>query len=104
MVVIVFMLSTVSLTWETLLQSPAFLLRRASRYLVAALDGPHVVLSTSVRNGGQQEGLRYLVNHQSCEATSHLERHDIIAKLGQEAYHDLVCTEMGLAPSEVAMM
>lgn len=104
MVVIVFMLSTVSLTWEILLQSPSFSLRRASRYLVAALDGPHLILSTSVRNGGQQEGLRYLVNHQSCEATSHLARHEVIANLGQEGYHDLVCTEMGLAPAEVAMM
>jgi adenosylcobinamide amidohydrolase len=72
--------------------------------LVAALDGPHLVISTSVRNGGQLSGLRYLANHQSCEAAAHAARHELITGNGQEAYHDQVCLEMGLPAAEVAMM
>ena len=36
------------------------------RFLVADLKEPHHVLSTSVRNGGLLEHVRWLVNHQSC--------------------------------------
>jgi adenosylcobinamide amidohydrolase len=93
-----------SLTWEILHAGPAFSLRRAGRYLLAALDGPHLVLTTSVKNGGQRDGLCYLANHQSCEASGHHERSEIILEQGQEAYHDRVCAEMGVPSSEVALM
>ena len=90
--------------WELLLQRPSFDLRRAGRFLVAALKEPHRVLSTSVRHGGQVEHLRYLVNHQSCEGTGHLQRHHVIVDGGLEAYHDRVCHEVELPASETAVM
>ncbi len=95
---------TFTLSWELLLHTPTFTLRRASRFLVAELLVPHVILSTSVRNGGQVDGLRFVVNHQSCEGSGHLERHDVISGRGQEAYHDLTCDEMGLPATEVSLM
>jgi len=95
---------TFTLSWELLLHTPTFALRRASRFLVAELTVPHFILSTSVRNGGQTDGLRFVVNHQSCEGSGHLERHDVISGRGQEAYHDLTCDEMGLPASEVSLM
>jgi adenosylcobinamide amidohydrolase len=93
-----------SLTWECLRQGTHFELRRASRFIVVELDRPHIVLSTSVRNGGQSAAIRYLVNHQSCEGAAHKERYDQIAALGQHHYHDAVCAELDLPSSEVAMM
>ena len=94
-----------ALNWECLRRAAHFTLRRASRFVVAELDQPHVVLSTSVRNGGQSAGIRYLANHQSCEGSAHKERYDEInAHGGQEAYHGVVCAEMDLPASEVALM
>ena len=61
--------------WEILLQTPSFELRRSGRFLVADLEEAHQVLSTSVRHGGQVEHVRFLLNHQSCEGTAHLDRH-----------------------------
>ena len=88
--------------WECLRGTPQFVLRRASRFVVAELLTPHVVLSTSVRNGGQSNAIRYLINHQSCEASAHKERYAEID--GQVAYHDVVCAEVDLPPSEVTLM
>ncbi len=90
--------------WETLLTRTHVRLRRRGRFVVAELLEPHRVLSTSVRNGGQVEHARYLVNHQSCEGTGHLERYDAILEGGQEAYHDRTCSEIGLPASETALM
>jgi adenosylcobinamide amidohydrolase len=92
------------LNWEVLQSAEHYLLRRANRYLIAELSGPHLVLSTSIRNGGETHRVRYLGNHQSCEATSHRERHEFIRAYGQEAYHNAVCEEMGLPPDEVALL
>jgi adenosylcobinamide amidohydrolase len=69
---------------------------------VAELLVPHRVLSTSARNGGQREGLRFLVNHQSCEGTDHRERHAVI--MGNAEYHDLACREIEIDPALAAMM
>ncbi|HUE42146.1 MAG TPA: adenosylcobinamide amidohydrolase [Candidatus Sulfotelmatobacter sp.] len=87
---------------EVLQVAPEFRLVRSGRFLVAELLVPHRVLSTSAKNGGQREGLRWLVNHQSCEGTDHRERHAQIT--GGEAYHDSACREIALDPAEVAMM
>ncbi len=89
---------------QFLREATTFTLHRRSRFLIAELSEEHLVLSTSVRGGGQQQALRYLVNHQSCEATHHLERHDLIKGMGQEAYHDLVCGEIGLPSDQVALL
>jgi adenosylcobinamide amidohydrolase len=90
--------------WEILLQTPSFDLRRSGRFLVADLKESHQVLSTSVRHGGQVEHVRFLLNHQSCEGTAHLDRHRAITEAGLDVYHDRVCAEAGLPPDATAVM
>jgi adenosylcobinamide hydrolase len=89
---------------EELLVTPEYRLTRTGRFLITELLTPHRVLSTSVRNGGQTQNLRFLVNHQSCEGTDHRERHAQITGVGLDGYHDAACREIGLDPSQVAMM
>jgi adenosylcobinamide amidohydrolase len=90
--------------WHTLASESTFALRRSGRFLVAELLAPHRVLSTSSRNGGQVEGVRYLLNHQSCEGAGHVDRHAVIVDGGLEAYHDRVCAEAGMPAAETAVM
>jgi adenosylcobinamide amidohydrolase len=92
------------MNWERLLEQPAFDLRRSGRFLVADLKAPHHVLSTSARNGGLVDHVRWLVNHQSCEGTAHLDRHKAITEGGLDAYHDRVCDEIGVSAAESAVM
>jgi adenosylcobinamide amidohydrolase len=87
---------------EVLRETAEFRLVRSGRFVVAELLVPHRVLSTSARNGGQREGLRYLVNHQSCEGTDHRERHALI--MGNAEYHDSACREIEIDPALAAMM
>src|SRR5579863_7961283 len=87
---------------EVLRVAPEFRLVRSGRFVVAELLRPHRVLSTSAQNGGQREGLRFLVNHQSCEGTDHHERHAVI--MGNAEYHDLACREIEIDPALAAMM
>lgn len=97
-------LSAASGLWETLRATEDFVLSRSGRFLKAELLRPHLVLSTSSRQGGQQHELRYLVNHQSCEGKDHTERHQVIKGHGLEAYHDRVCGEIGIEPQLAAVM
>jgi adenosylcobinamide amidohydrolase len=90
--------------WELLLECDSFSLRRAGRFLVVDLKKPHRVLSTSARHGGQVDHLRHLLNHQSCEATAHHDRHRLMTEAGLEAYHDRVCEEAGLPPDATAVL
>ena len=92
----------VAMNGEVLRTSPEFRLVRSGRFVVAELLAAHRVISTSPKNGGQREGLRYLVNHQSCEGTDHRERHAEIT--GGEAYHDSSCLEMEIDPAVSASM
>jgi adenosylcobinamide amidohydrolase len=92
------------MTREQLQISGEACISRVGRFVIAELIVPHRVLSTSTRNGGQQDRIRYLVNHQSCEPSNHQERHDYMVGMGLEAYHDVVCAELGLDPDIVAMM
>ncbi|HXM11536.1 MAG: adenosylcobinamide amidohydrolase [Candidatus Sulfotelmatobacter sp.] len=89
---------------EELMETDEYRLVRAGRFLITELLKPHRVLSTSTRNGGQTETLRYLVNHQSCEGADHRERHAQITATGPESYHDAACAEMGLDGSLAAVM
>lgn len=89
---------------EILRAKPGFTVYRSGRFLVAELVGPHCVLSTSVRNGGQSDQVRFLMNHQSCEANAHSERHDVMHANGLDTYHDVACAEAGLDPDAVALM
>lgn len=79
-------------------------IHRSGRFLITELLGDHAVLSTSVRNGGYSESLRYLLNHQSCEASAHMERHGLLHKSNLPDYHDLVCREADVDPELVALM
>jgi adenosylcobinamide amidohydrolase len=90
--------------WETLRATPLVSVRRRGRHLVADLHAPHVVLSTSARNGGQVEHVRHLVNHQSCEGAGHDARFHAIIARGPQGYHDEVCAEVGLPPGASAVM
>ncbi len=90
--------------WEQLFQQPAAAARRAGRFVVVDLQGPHRVLTTSARNGGQTEHLRHLVNHQSCEGKGHDARARVIHEQGPEEYHDAVCAEIDLPPADTAIM
>ena len=92
------------MNWESLLTRPSFDLRRSGRFLVAALTERHLVLSTSVKNGGLVDHARWLVNHQSCEGTAHTDRHKVIKDAGLGGYHDTVCAEIGLPPEHTAVM
>ena len=85
--------------WETLIETAGFCLRRSGRYLVTELLVPYRVLSTSACHGGQAEGIRYLVNHQSCEGSAHHERHNCLSELGMERYHHALCRERVLDAS-----
>ena len=80
---------------EQLQVSDEVLISRTGRFVIAELVIPHRVLSTSTKNGGQQDQIRYLVNHQSCEPSNHQERHDYMVGMGLAAYHDVVCAELG---------
>lgn len=90
--------------WESLLERESFDLRRSGRFLVADLKVPHQILSTSVRNGGQVDDVRHLLNHQSCEGTAHHDRHRLMTEAGLDAYHDRVCAEVTLPPGRTAVM
>jgi adenosylcobinamide amidohydrolase len=92
------------MNWEQLLDTPTFSLRRAGRYVVADLKGAHHVASTSAKNGGWTDQVRWLVNHQSCEGTAHLDRHQLMTDAGPESYHDYVCGEIGLSADRTAVM
>lgn len=81
-----------------------FALSRSGRFLSASLKKPHLVLSTSQVNGGEQKHLRYLLNHQGCEGKGHLGRHHDLAVASKEDYHREVCAEAGLPPGETALM
>ena len=96
--------SPLQLPAETLHASDLFVARRFGRHLVVELLTVHRVLSTSARGGGQQDELRYLVNHQSCEARGDVGRLELIQRLGLVGYHDHVCSEMGVDPENVAVM
>lgn len=90
--------------WEVLARLESATVRRRGRFVVAGLHGPHVVFSTSAKNGGQTERVRYLVNHQSCEGSGHDARAHAVAAAGQDAYHDQVCREIDAPPAETAVM
>ncbi len=91
-------------TAELLHAGEAFTARRGGRFLVVELLAAHRVVSTSAHRGGEQSGLRYLVNHQSCEASGDTERHELISRLGLAAYHREVCAEIGIDPDRTAVM
>src|SRR5690349_18817524 len=95
------------MTWphsEMLATAVTYRLHRRGRFVVAELLEPHRVISTSVANGGQREDLRFLLNHQSCEGSGHVDRHAQILANGSEVYHETVCAEADVPPKYTATM
>ena len=90
--------------WEILRQTSSYRLRRSGRFVAADLLVPHRVLSTSVQHGGEVDYVRHLLNHQSCEASGHLERHRVMTEHGLPAYHVQACVEAGLSADCTAVM
>jgi adenosylcobinamide amidohydrolase len=87
-----------------LVHAPLFDAQRQGRYLVVSLKKPHRVVSTSGRTGGMNDSVTHLVNHQSMEARMHMERHNLIARMSEEEYHDLVAKDLKLDPNRSAIM
>ena len=83
---------------------PGFTTFRRGRFVIVELSGPHRVATTSSYVGGLNEGIRHLVNHQSCEGAGHNERFLVITAAGPEAYHRSVCEELSLHPASTAVM
>ncbi len=90
--------------WEVLQQTPNSRIVREGRFIVVEFANPHRVLSTSAITGGQNDAVRFLVNHQSCEGRAHLDRHEVVTSQGQEHYHRATSAELGLSPRETALM
>jgi adenosylcobinamide hydrolase len=84
--------------------APTFVTYREGRFIVVELTCEHRVLTTSSCVGGMNHDIRYLVNHQSCEASGHTQRFEEITKLGQDGYHHAVCGELGLSWTDTAVM
>lgn len=89
---------------EVMHRCATFSLRRGGRFLVAETHEPHRVLSTSAHLGGQRDDLRFLANHQSCQANGDESRIAAIVQAGPVAYHRRVCEEAAIAPGETALM
>ncbi len=87
-----------------LFQSDCAVVKRQGRFLIANLIHPHRVFSTSHALGGQQEGLTYLANHQSCEGSGHLGREESLHKYSPQEYHAIACSDAGLPPESTALM
>jgi len=81
-----------------------FLVRRVGRFLIAELLIPHVALSTCAMNGGQNEHVRFIVNHQSCEGAGHVERYRALSAAGAEGYHRQVCDKLEFVDEETVLM
>lgn len=88
----------------TISESSDNLAQRHERFVVVTLKKPHRVLSTSGAAGGQTENLRYLVNHQSMEASNHNARFEEIIALNAQEYHASVASELNIDPALMAMM
>jgi adenosylcobinamide amidohydrolase len=85
-------------------ETPDYIAQRHERYVVISLKTAHRVLSTSTIHGGLVETLRYLVNHQSMEASNHNARFEKIISLSAEQYHQSVADELEKDSALMAMM
>jgi adenosylcobinamide amidohydrolase len=92
--------------WKSSLwfDAPTFSAYRQGRFLIAELNTAHQVITTSACAGGLSTTVRYLVNHQSCEATDHKQRYLEINVLGPDGYHRSVCDDLTIDPQSAAVM
>jgi adenosylcobinamide amidohydrolase len=79
-------------------------IERDGRFLRATLKRPHRVLSNCYVNGGLREDLTHICNHQSSEGSGHASRHQLVAAMGLDAYHDQACEEAGVPAATTALL
>lgn len=89
---------------EPVLRCTRFSALRFGRYFVVDLHSPHRVLSTADPHGGQMEGLRFLLNHQICEAQGDEDRLASVSRQGPERHHRETCLALGIEPALTAAM
>lgn len=85
-------------------ETDRYCLHREGRYLFAAFERAHRVISTCRVNGGMSETLTHIANHQSCEGVAHLARYETILGLGAWDDHARTCSEAGIPPETTALM
>jgi adenosylcobinamide amidohydrolase len=78
-------------------------IKRCGRYIIAALQRPHRVLSTSVVGGGLREDCGWVVNHQSCEPNGHDEAIVHWQQHGPLGSHCLACEAVQLDPERTVL-
>ncbi|MBF0237618.1 MAG: adenosylcobinamide amidohydrolase [SAR324 cluster bacterium] len=89
---------------QLLSETDLFRIYRKGRFLMCELLTAHQTLTTSYVNGGFRENQKWLINHQSCEASAHEEVHSRIAELGQARYHTTICDSFGFSEDQVSLM
>ncbi|MGC1951290.1 MAG: adenosylcobinamide amidohydrolase [Gammaproteobacteria bacterium] len=77
---------------------------RNGRFLVAAFQVPHRVLSTALVGGGMREDCSFVVNHQSCEGKDDAAAMRRWREHGQDGCHRLACEEAGVDPQRSVLM
>jgi adenosylcobinamide amidohydrolase len=87
-----------------LADAPNFRATRTGKVVQLTLKRPHRVVSTSALTGGVTTRVKYLVNHQSLEPAAHTQRTRQIVELGRDGFHAQVAREIGVAPTEVAII
>lgn len=87
-----------------LLDSPTFHVEREHRFLRVHLNVPHRVLSTSSEQGGERTDLRFILNCQSCEGSSHHGRAQELMSMSRVQMHQASCEEAGLEAEFTAML
>lgn len=79
-------------------------LTRHGRYLAAAFQRPHRVLSTCRINGGLREDLTHIANHQSCEGVDHAPGGELLRSQGPAGFHRVACAAGDLPAESTALM
>lgn len=89
---------------ELWFEQSLFSVLRQARYLQVNLSVPHRVLSSSAANGGEQDSVAVLVNHQSFSGPQDVERFEKRVRLSPWEYHRHVADRLGIQPQQMALM
>lgn len=79
-------------------------LYRKEKIVYAHFLKPHRVLSTSRMHGGTQEGLDYLINHQSCEPRKHIDNDLFVAIKDPERYTKRITSKADIESTKAAIL
>ena len=81
-----------------------YIAKRQGKFFVVELSKPHRVMSTSAINGGESSSIKFLINHQSMEASGDNKRFTRQLSLGRKGYHLATAQQLGLPENEIALM